>query len=112
MATNLISFPFRVAPSGSVVTRPDDSSTYYSELIATLVMTKPGERPQVPLYGLTDPTFDQVNAQELVYKVGLFGPPVSITSVKMNYVDDHTQDVVVEFAPLQANAADINTVSA
>ena len=106
MTTSLISYPFRLASTGSVVTRPDDSSDYYAELIAVLVATKPGERDQVPLFGLSDPTFTEVNAQELVYKIGLFGPPVRVTAVKSKFTGATTEDILVEFAPLAANAAD------
>lgn len=104
---DLISYPFRLAPSGSVVTRPDDSSTYYSELIATVVLTRPGERPQVPAYGLSDPTFTELDAQELIYKVRIFGPPVTIVSVKSKFRTATAQDILVQFAPLAVDAADI-----
>lgn len=98
---HLISFPFRIGLNGSVVTRPDDSSDYYAEQLAQMCLTKPGERPQVPLYGINDPTYHQIDAQELAYKVDLFGPPVRIVSVTSQYVSATEQDVRVEFAPLQ-----------
>lgn len=106
---DLISYPFRLGPNGNVVTRPDDSSDYYAELIATVILTRPGERPQVPLYGLSDPTFTEIDAQELIYKVGIFGPPVRITSVRGKFVSATAQDVMVQFAPLAADAADVQS---
>lgn len=102
MTTNLISFPFRLGPNGSVVTRPDDSSDYYAELLATMVLTKPGERPQVPLYGLNDPTFAELDAQELSYKVDIFGPPVKVTKVSSQYVSAIQQDIRIEFVSLES----------
>lgn len=104
---DLISYPFRLGPNGSIVTRPDDSSDYYAEMIANLVLTHPGERPQVPLFGLNDPTFSEIDAQELIYKVGIFGPPVRITSVRGKFKSATTQDVMVQFAPLASDAADV-----
>lgn len=106
MAVNLISFPFRIGPNGAVVTRPDDSNEYYAELLAAMLLTKPGERPQVPLYGVNDPTFSEIDPQELVYKVDLFGPPVRIVNVTSRFVSETQQDIRVEFAPLNTNPLD------
>lgn len=100
MAEPLISFPFRLGPNGSVVTLLEDSPDYQAELIAALVTTVPGERPQVPLFGVNDPAFNGIDAQELVYKISLFGPPVKISAVKMRQVTDTEQDVWVEFVQL------------
>lgn len=102
---DLISYPFRLDPNGSVVVRPDDSTDYYAELIAALILTRPGERPQVPLFGLGDPTFTDFDAQELVYKVGLFGPPVAIASVRAKFRSASLQDILVQFAPLVPDTA-------
>lgn len=104
--TDLISFPFRVGPNGAVVTRPDDSSEYYAELIGQMVLTIPGEREQAPLFGLNDPTFAELDAQEVIYKVDLFGPPVRIVGVTTKFTSDKQQEVLVEFAPLVADQTD------
>lgn len=101
MTTSLMSFPFRLGPNGAVVVRPDDSTDYYAELIAQMCLTKPGERIQVPLFGVHDPTFSDIDAQEFGYKVAIFGPPVRITSVTTQFVSSTEQDVRIEFAPLQ-----------
>lgn len=106
MTINLLSFPFRIGPNGSAVTRPDDSMEYYAELLGVLIGTKPGERDQVPLFGLSDPVFAQVNAQELQYKVGMFGPPVRLLSVTSSYVSATQQEVKVEFASLETDTPD------
>lgn len=100
MTVALMSFPFRLGPDGSVVTLPQNSSDYYAELIAALIQTKPGELKQAPLFGVNDPTFAQIDAAELVYKVGLFGPPAQIISVRAKFITDTRQDIQVEFQPL------------
>lgn len=100
--TDLISFPFRLAPTGYVVTRDEDDPAYYAELIGQLVATHLGERIQVPGFGLADPTFTRLDAQELAYRVEVFGPPVKITTVTEEFVGDNTVDVRVEFSLLQA----------
>jgi hypothetical protein len=97
---NLISFPFRVTPAGYVATLPDDSSEYYSDELGLLVGTTPGERELVPSYGLNDPTFAQVDENELAVKVAMFGPPVQITNVAHKWVSSTQQDVTIEFEPV------------
>lgn len=102
MPTNLISFPFRLAPTGYVVTREQDDTAYYAELLGVLIATHEGERELTPTFGLTDPTFSDLDAQELAYKVDIFGPPVRLTTVTQEFVTETTVDVRVEFTPLEA----------
>ena len=94
---NLISHPFRLGPTGAVVTKPEDSPEYYAELLAVMIGTIPGEREQVPLFGVNDPTFGLVDPHELEAKVRTFGPPIAITDVSVKYVSDTEQDVFVAF---------------
>jgi hypothetical protein len=98
--TTLISFPFRLSPMGYVVTRPNDSTEYYAEELGCLVGTVPGERPLVPHYGLTDPTYNAVDGNEIAIKVGLFGPPVRIVEVVPRWVSASKQDVVIKYEPI------------
>lgn len=106
--TDLISFPFRLAPTGHVVTRDEDDPAYYAELLGILVATKLGERDQVPTFGMSDPTFTQLDAQELANKVEIFGPPVRILTVTEEYVGRDTVNVRVEFATVEADDETVN----
>jgi hypothetical protein len=99
---DLIAFPFRVGANGSVVTREQDEPAYYAELLGVMIATRLGERELVPSYGMSDPTFTVLSAQELASKVELFGPPVRILSMVETFVTATEQDVRVEFTPLQA----------
>lgn len=99
---DLVSFPFRLAPTGYVVTRDEDDPAYYAELIGQLVATHLGERVLVPSFGMADPTFTKFDAQELTYKVEAFGPPVRITTVTEEFVGENVVNVKVEFTPLEA----------
>jgi hypothetical protein len=94
---DLISFPFRLSQTGSIVVHPEDSPEYYAELLAVLIGTVPGERTQVPLFGVSDPTFNQIDAHELTSKVNIFGPPVTIATVSTAQVSETEQDVLIEF---------------
>ena len=96
--SDLISYPFRIGPNGHVVTRPEDSIEYYEELLAILLLTKPGERPQVPLFGVNDPAFATIEEHELLAKIEIFGPPIRIINLDTTYVTETQQNVVAEFA--------------
>jgi hypothetical protein len=111
MATDLISFPFRLAPNGSVVTRPDNSNEYYAEEIGQIILTKSGERVQVPAFGLDDPTFHRIDPQELALKVGMFRIPVRIVSVTTKQISNKEQDAMVMFEPLESGAPTVRTVT-
>lgn len=98
--TDLISFPFRLDPSGAVATRDDGSDEYLAEELAQLIQTNPGERELVPTYGLNDPTYAEVDQAMLAAQVATFGPPVQVQSVTTRFLSDEVQDVVVEFEAL------------
>jgi len=100
MASSLISWPFRLAPNGSVVTRPDNTAEYYAEEITQLVTTRSGERPLVPQFGLDDPTFSFVDPQELAIKCDKFLIPVRILDVSTKQITDGQQDALVTFTPI------------
>lgn len=95
--TRLISFPFRVDPTGSVAARDDSDVEYLGEELAQLIQTHPGERELVPLYGLNDPAYAGLDAAMLTGQVSLFGPPVQITKVESRPLNDTQTDVVVYF---------------
>lgn len=100
MATNLISFPFRLDPSGAVATRDSGSPDYLAEQLAVLCLTRPGERALVPNFGLTDPTFSDFDRTELEAKVQVFGPPVQITGTEVFWPRADRQEVSINFQSL------------
>lgn len=97
MATSLIAYPFRIDPTGSVATVEEGSDLQYAHELAVAVLSRPGERVLVPDFGIADPTFVGFDEDALRLHIDMFGPPVNIDRVEVQYVDDHTQDVVVHF---------------
>lgn len=95
--TALLSFPFRLSPLGNIVTSDDGSDDCYTEELALLFLTKPGERTLVPLFGLNDPTYGDVDQFEVQIAVENFGPPVRVTNVVGQYVNDSTQQITVSW---------------
>lgn len=97
MALNLISFPFRLDKTGGVAVVAEDSDEHYMEELAMLILTQVGERTLVPDYGVSDPTFEEVDLVDLTLANQLFGPPIVVTEVRTYWVDATTQDVIVTF---------------
>lgn len=105
---DLLSFPMRLGLNGSFVTRDEDDPAYYAELLGVLIATREGERLYAPTFGMQDPTFAAFDAQELSYKVEIYGPPVRIVSVSEDFVSTSAVDVTVEFTPLEAEGQPAN----
>ena len=97
MATPLIAYPFRLAPGGGVATAEDSSDEQLAQELAVAVLTRPGERPLVPSFGIADPVFVGFDDDAVRLHVEAFGPGVNIDGVKVRFVNDRTQDVVVTF---------------
>lgn len=93
----IISHPFRLLPNGNVATIEADSDLGDAEGIAVLVLTRRGERSLVPGFGVTDPAFAGLEPSEVAAGVALYGPPVTITAVRDQWLSDTEQAVAVAF---------------
>ena len=94
---NLFAFPFRVAVNGTIITRDDDSDQCYTEELAMLCLTQPGERELVPSYGISDPVFGEFNQAELISKVSTFLPEIRVREVRSSYPRQGEQNLTVEY---------------
>lgn len=74
MATGVIGFPFRYAPSGALITVPDGSDAEVEQIIAVGVLTRIGERPLNPLFGVPDPAFAGLDVADVQTTLNTFGP--------------------------------------
>lgn len=95
----LIAYPFRLAAGGVVATIEEGADEQVAQELAVAVLTRRGERVLVPEFGVADPVFTGFDADALRLHVALYGPPVDVTDVTVQFVDDRTQDVVVYFSP-------------
>lgn len=96
-SVDLLSQPFRLRPDGMVATVVDGTDEAAGEAIATLVRTRRGERELVPEFGITDPAFGSVSADELNAALAAFGPALRVTSVDADPVDDRNTRVVITY---------------
>lgn len=94
----ILSFPFRLAGGGAVATVEQASDQAATEQLAVLLLTRTGERPMVPGFGLTDPAFRGVEPGEVAAGVALYGPPVRLEAVESSVVSDAVTAVEVRFS--------------
>jgi hypothetical protein len=93
----ILSHPFRLAPDGRIATVEQDTAQAHAEQLAVLVLTRRGERPLVPTFGITDPTFGDLDVAELEGAVETFGPAVALEEVELEFLDESTEQVTVTF---------------
>lgn len=93
----VISFPFRLDGTGSVATVEQDSDVEVEEQIALAVLTKTGERIQVPTFGIADPAFSGFQAGALQRHLLDFGPNVTIQTVNTTPTVDGREEVVIDW---------------
>lgn len=98
MATPLIAYPFRLDPSGSLATALEGSDEQLAQELAVAVLTRPEERVLAPDFGVADPVFRGFDEDALRLHIDLFGPPVDLDDVAVQFLDDTHEDVVVTFS--------------
>jgi hypothetical protein len=97
VSVQILSHPFRLAPRGAVAVVEQDSDQGHAEQLAVLCLTRIGERPLVPGFGITDPTFAGIDPTEIVAGLAEHGPAVTLTDVQAQFEDDSTQLVRIDF---------------
>lgn len=77
----ILRFPLRLAANGSLATVEQQSDDGAAQEIAVLCMTRPGEHPLDPGFGITDPAFEGINQTDIVAGVTFYGLEVDIVDV-------------------------------
>jgi len=67
------------------------------ECIAMGMLTRPGERIQVPAFGVNDPAFASFQVSSLQRHLIDFGPPITITEVKVEPAREGQERVTVSW---------------
>jgi hypothetical protein len=90
-----MSFPFRLDVTGAVATVEQDSDAWIEECIAVGMLTRPGERIQVPSFGVADPAFAAFQVGALQRHLIDFGPTITITEVTVDELTEGRERVVI-----------------
>lgn len=102
MAVRVISFPFRLDGTGAVASVEQTSDQDVEEQIALAALTRPGERIQVPSFGVADPAFQHFQSAALQRHLIDFGPDVEVTSVTLAPQGDGRERVAVTWQRREA----------
>ncbi|MGH3986687.1 MAG: hypothetical protein ACRDTZ_05140 [Pseudonocardiaceae bacterium] len=87
--------PFRLGSDGAVFTVEQGSDRDTENLIAAAVLTRPGEREQVPTFGVADPAFTGWETTALGRHLLDFGPEVDITDLAITRTADNREEVAI-----------------
>lgn len=93
----ILSHPFRLLGNGSAATVEQSSDEANAEQLAVLALTRRGERPMAPGFGVGIDAFSRPDAAELAAGVALYGPSVHLAGVEVTPRNDTTLDVTVRF---------------
>lgn len=87
-----LKFPLEYDDNGSLVVVEDDTDEFYAQLLSLCVMTEPNTHPFSPQFGVSDPTFRDINRGLFMIQAARFFPQIEITSadIQMNEATGNT----------------------
>lgn len=87
---DVLAFPFRFL-AGRAVRVEQDSTEDIGQQLASVLMTRPGERELVPTFGVQDPTFVGCDANELRSVLALHLPHIALVDVAHDHDLGHNR---------------------
>lgn len=93
----LMAFPFRIDGAGAVVTVEQGSDAYIEQQIALAMLVRPGERPTVPTFGVSDPAFAGFEQGVLQRHLDDFEPGVEINTLQIDRTAEGRERVVIDW---------------
>lgn len=93
----LLAFPFRVDATGRIASVERDSDDDLQQRLAMLVLTRTGERPLTPGFGMPDPAGEGFDPQLLAAAAVEYGPDVDLDDIAVVNNGDGTQDVTIHY---------------
>ena len=94
----ILSIPFRFGGDGTAQVVEQHSDEGIAQQIGVLILTRQGTRELVPGFGVHDPTWSDLDLVEVNAGLSIFGPPARVTRLASEWIDDHTERIVLEFA--------------
>lgn len=95
----ILSFPFRLDPTGRAATVQAGSDTEVDEAIAVLVLTNTGERPMAPQFGIPDPAFSGISISDVQVGLDQFGPAgIEVMDLEITPRSESKSDAEIRWA--------------
>jgi hypothetical protein len=83
----MLAFPFHVTPGGRLATVEQDTPQADAQLLEALLLTRIGERPLLPGFGIADPLYGFIDRTSIEAGVAAFGPPIDIDAITVEPSD-------------------------
>lgn len=80
--TDLISYPFRIDPAGSVVTIAQGSARQAAQVAGHVLACRQGERPLAPTYGLPDPAGSGIDEGMAIAVLDDCEPDIQVDAIR------------------------------
>jgi hypothetical protein len=93
----MISFPFRMDPTGSIASVDQDSDAEIEEQLALAMLTRPRERITVPTFGVADPAFARFQLGALQRHCLDFGPNVVVKNIETQLLAGDREEVAISW---------------
>jgi hypothetical protein len=101
--------PFRLSADGSVYTVAQDSDGFLDQCIQTVAGTIVGEREMCMPYGVPDPAWHGLEADDIQAALSLFGPhDVEIKDVQTTWQSELSAHVVVNWDRVSSSTLGVN----
>lgn len=104
MPARVLSFPFMIDVSGVAATVEHGSDPEIEQLLAVACLTTPGERAQVPSFGVDDPAFNGFELGNLQRHVLDFGPDVHVAAAEVRRRADDREELIVSWTRIGGSA--------
>lgn len=99
MADGVLSFPFRLTPTGAAATVGYRTVTEIDEAIALLTLTQLGERPMAPDFGVPDPAFHGIHTGDVQVGLNDHGPAgITVYTITTTPVSETLSRAVIQWA--------------
>lgn len=92
-----LSFPFRIGDYGAAVSVEQGDDRYYKEQIATILLTKAGERPLADTLGMPDIAFRGFQYSAFKAQVNRELPELNNLTATVEELSDATEVVTVTY---------------
>jgi hypothetical protein len=93
----VLSYPFRLGPGGKIATVEQGTPQANGELIEVLLLTRLGERPLAPAFGISDPLFSAIEPTEIAAGISAFGPDVTLNDITTTQADPQTARIQIDY---------------
>lgn len=93
----VLAFPFKLNAAGHAATVEQESTTYYSQQLASILLTVQNEREYALEFGMPDMAFEGFMHSSFKNQVAEYLPNLTDVTAEIIEVTDTTQKITIEY---------------